>query len=152
MTTSYQTIRPLALALLKNSSGRFLFHRAEDRSKKETFYRPLGGGIEFFEHGTKALQRELLEELNQKVAVSELVATFENIFTFEGHRGHEIVLLFAAEFADPLAYNQKEFNIVEGDRVVGQAVWRTVAEIEAEGAKLYPQGIDKWMKSSVENF
>lgn len=50
-------IRPLALALLKNEKGQLLLHKAFDSSKKETFYRPLGGGIEFHESGKVAIER-----------------------------------------------------------------------------------------------
>ncbi|MGE3760588.1 MAG: DJ-1/PfpI family protein, partial [Pseudobdellovibrionaceae bacterium] len=49
-------IRPLALALIKNPQGQFLFHKGYDKVKGEYFYRPLGGGIEFYESGQIALE------------------------------------------------------------------------------------------------
>jgi len=139
-------IRTLALALLKNKKGQMLLHKAYDTSKKETFYRPLGGGIEFHESGKIAIEREIDEELGLKVKVHNLVEVFENIFFYEGRPGHEIVMLFETEFQDLKNYDRTEIDIVESGKVISQAVWRTVEEIQTEGAKLYPSGIEKVLK------
>lgn len=139
-------IWPLALALLRNTKGQLLLHKSYDSSKKETFYRPLGGGIEFHETGRVAIEREIDEELGLKISVKNLVATFENIFTYEGKRGHEIVMLFDAEFSNLKDYERNEIDIVESGRVIAKAVWRSVEEIRSEGAKLYPLGIDETIK------
>lgn len=136
-------IRPLALALLKNKKGQMLLHKAYDSLKNETFYRPLGGGIEFHESGKIAVEREIDEELCLNVTVHKLVETFENIFIYEGKPGHEIVMLFETEFQDAKNYDRAEIDIVESGKVISQAVWRTVEEIRSEGAKLYPAGIEK---------
>ena len=120
-----------------------LLHKAYDTLKKETFYRPLGGGIEFQESGKLAIEREIDEELGLKVKVNNLVETFENIFVYEGKPGHEIVMLFETEFQDIKYYDRTEIDIVESGKVISQAVWRTVEEIQVEGAKLYPSGIEK---------
>ena len=136
-------IRPLALALIQNSKGQYLFHQGHDKLKGEIFYRPLGGGIEFAESGQSAVAREIKEELDLEVTVSELRASFENIFVFEGSPGHEIVLLFPVTFKHPAASQRATFDIVEDGVVVGKAVWRSVAEIVAEGAQLYPNGLKK---------
>jgi len=93
-------IRALALAPIRNSKGQFLFHKGHDKVKGEDFYRPLGGGIEFSESGKIALEREIMEELNQEIQVSSMQASFENIFTFDGHKGNEVIMLFSAEFKD----------------------------------------------------
>lgn len=136
-------VRPLSLAIIENSKGQYLFHKGFDKKKNETFYRPLGGGVEFSESGQVALQREIKEELDLDASVSELKASFENIFTFDGHPGHEIIMLFSATFADQSAYERDELDIVESGVVVSKAVWRSVDEVRSEGSKLYPAGIDK---------
>jgi putative intracellular protease/amidase len=138
-------IRPLALALIRNPKGQFLFHKGYDKVKDEIFYRPLGGGIEFSESGQVALEREIMEELKQEVQVSGLTASFENIFTFEGFKGHEIIMLFSADFKNKSTYEQKELEIFESGVVIAKAVWRSVAEINAEGSKLYPIGLKEVM-------
>ena len=131
----------LALALIENSSGKFLFHEGTDSVKNEKFYRPLGGGIEFGETGTAAVVREFKEELDREIEVSELAGIFENIFTFEGKPGHEIVLLYRANFFTP--EENDGYDIVESGRVVGRAVWRSIEEIRSAGAKIYPAGIER---------
>lgn len=136
-------IRPLSLAVLQNHQNQFLFHKGYDRVKKETFYRPLGGGIDFSESGKTAIEREMKEELELEVTVSGMLASFENIFTFDGHPGHEIIMLFDTQFKDRSAYARTELNILESGKVVGQAVWRSIEQINNEGSKLYPSGIDK---------
>jgi 8-oxo-dGTP pyrophosphatase MutT (NUDIX family) len=135
-------IRPLSLAVIENHKKQFLFHRAYDAVKKERFYRPLGGGIDFFEAGEETLKREMLEELNLEVKVSPLLKTFENRFVFESVRGHEIILLYKAEFIDASVYEQRELDIIESGKVIAKAVWMSLEEIKNEGAKLYPQGIE----------
>ncbi|WP_413289224.1 DJ-1/PfpI family protein [Bdellovibrio sp. HCB337] len=136
-------IRPLALALIQNEKGQFLFHRGHDRVKGEYFYRPLGGGIEFAESGIVAIEREIAEELNLAIHVSGLKASFENIFAFEGKTGHEVILMFAAAFKDTSVYEKQELDILESGTVIAKAVWKSVAEIKAEGAKLYPIGLEE---------
>jgi NADH pyrophosphatase NudC (nudix superfamily) len=63
-------IRPLALAYVKNQRGQILLHKLFDSVKNETFYRPLGGGIEFQESGHIAVEREILEEIDKKFKLS----------------------------------------------------------------------------------
>lgn len=137
------TIRPVALALIQNSKGQFLLHKGYDKVKDEHFYRPLGGGIEFSELGQVALEREIKEELNQEITVSELRASFENVFTFDGLKGHEIIMLYSANFKNQAVYQQKELEIYESGVAIAKAMWKSVGEIKAEGAKLYPSGLER---------
>ncbi len=145
-------IRPLALALIQNHRGQFLFHKGHDKVKGEYFYRPLGGGIEFSESGKVALEREIMEELNQEAVISGLKAAFENIFTFDGHEGHEIIMLFSADFKNKDVYYQSDLEIFESGLVIGKAVWRSIAEIKAEGAKLYPAGLEEIVIGGNKSF
>lgn len=138
-------IRPLALAIIQNAQGQFLFHKGHDKVKGEHFYRPLGGGIEFSESGKLAIEREIMEEINQDVTVHSLIKSFENIFTFEGHQGHEIIMLYAADFKNKNVYQQQELDIYESGVAIGKAVWKSVTEIRAEGANLYPTGLEEVM-------
>jgi len=85
-------IRVLALGIVQNDQGALLVDAGYDNIKKQSFYRLLGGGIEFGETGAEALEREFIEELGLEVTPSPLLSTTENIFTFEGQLGHQISL------------------------------------------------------------
>jgi NADH pyrophosphatase NudC (nudix superfamily) len=74
-------IRPLAICVFRNQD-RILVMEGYDAIKKEYFYRPLGGAIEFGESGPETVCRELMEEINVKVDRQSLkyLGTLENIF------------------------------------------------------------------------
>jgi len=59
-------IRPLAICVFRNQE-RILVAEGYDSVKKQTFYRPLGGRIEFGEWSYETICRELMEELGVKV-------------------------------------------------------------------------------------
>lgn len=138
------TIRPLAIAIIKNEQGEILLHEGYDSIKDETFYRPLGGGIEFGELGEQALIREFQEEIGVQVQVLKLLNLFENIFTYEGRPGHEIVLLFEARFINSAALKDS-YPILESGKIVGRAVWKAVDEIHQNNSKIYPVGIEAFI-------
>ncbi len=139
-------IRPISLALIKNPQGQYLYHQGRDKVKNETFYRPLGGGIDFGELAEATLKREMLEELNEEIIIHEQLTLFENIFKYEQRFGHEIVILFSAEFKNRNVYEKKELEIHEHNGLVSTAVWRSLEEIKQEKAHLYPIGLDELIK------
>ncbi len=135
-------IRPLAIALIKNDKHQFLLHEARDSVKNETFYSPLGGGIEFGEKGQDALVREFREEISQELKSIEYIHTFENIYTYEGKPGHQIILLYEANFVSEL---KESYPIHEDGKLIGKAVWRSREEIQKQNAKIYPNGIEAYI-------
>src|SRR5436190_14068435 len=66
-----------------------------------TGYRPLGGGVEWGERSIDAVAREIREELRVDVAGLRLVTVLENLFTYNGKQGHEIVFVYDGESTDP---------------------------------------------------
>ena len=60
---SWQDIRPLALAVVRRDEE-LLLAEHYDSAEEYTFYRPIGGGIEFGEHSRDAVRREFREELD----------------------------------------------------------------------------------------
>src|SRR3954465_585909 len=54
-------IRPLALCVFRKEGSIFI-SKGYDPKKDETFYRPIGGGIEFGENGRQAVVREVQED------------------------------------------------------------------------------------------
>src|SRR5262245_49605104 len=100
-------IRPLAICIFRYND-RILVAEGYDSVKDQYFYRPLGGGIEFGEPSTETICRELMEELKVDVDKDSLryLGTVENIFTFNGTSGHEIVLIYDGVLKEPGLYEQ----------------------------------------------
>jgi len=134
-------VRPLAICVFRNGD-RILVAEGYDSVKDEVFYRPLGGTIEFGEYGHEAVIREIREELGSEVKNLRYMGTVENIFTFEGKKGHEIVLVYEGELTDQSMY---ERPLVEGfeeaDRSIIRALWKPIGYFEGGKVPLYPDGL-----------
>jgi 8-oxo-dGTP pyrophosphatase MutT (NUDIX family) len=133
-------IRPIAICVFQND-GRILCAEHYDPVRRLTFYRPLGGTIEFGEHSAATIERELSEELGAAVTGLRYLGALENIFIHNGQSGHEIVMVYDGEFADRSLY---ERETLEGDDNGGplRAVWVELAECAKTGAPpVYPDGL-----------
>lgn len=102
-------------------------------------YRPIGGGIEWCEHSRDAVAREIREELGVEVANLRLVTVLENIFTYRGTRGHEIVFVFDGESVDRTLYDREPFTYMDCDDPT-HALWKRLSDF-GEEARLYPDGL-----------
>ena len=58
----FKEIRPIVLGIARKNN-KILVSEGYDKVKNQTFYRCLGGGIEFLETSQEALKREYKEEL-----------------------------------------------------------------------------------------
>jgi len=134
-----EQIRPLALGIVWRGDELLVFE-GYDHATDETFYRPLGGGIEFGERSRQALRREFREELGVELTDVRYLATTENIFTCNGQRGHEIILLYEATLADPSFYERETLEVHEENEIV-PACWMPLRKVQADGLLLYPDGL-----------
>jgi len=133
-------IRPIAICVFRRDD-RILVFEARDVVKGETFYRPLGGGIEFGESSRDAVIREVREEIGQDVVNLRYLGTVENIFVCNGKPGHEIVMVYEGEFADPCMY---ECESLEGHEDCGtslKALWMPLQHFRDGLSPLYPVGL-----------
>jgi len=138
---SWRDIRPVAVGVVfRNDREEVLLSRLHDEAADETFYRPIGGGIEFGEMSDEALVREFREELSVEVTEHELVDTLENAFTFRGEEGHEIWFLYEVEFAEEWPRERDEFEGREPELDEAyDAVWKGREELRAE--TVYPENL-----------
>ena len=137
-----ERIRPIVICLFRRGR-RILVSEAYDSAKGDYFCRPVGGGIEFGEHSGDAVRREILEELGAEVERLELVGVLENIFTYEGSRGHEVVFVYDAEFVDKSQYEMDEIQGYETEIGAGfVARWRTPEEINRDNVRLVPETLN----------
>ena len=139
-------IRPIAICLLRRDE-RVLVFEGHDPTKPETFYRPLGGGIEFGETGQDAVAREVREEIGAEISNVRFVGLLENIFTFGGEPKHELVLVYAADLVDERFYALDEWVGHEDDGTPIRVLWKRVTDFGADGLVLYPDGLLQMLRS-----
>lgn len=142
-------IRPIVLCIFRRGRE-VLVHEGYDPVKDRYFYRPLGGGIDFGEQSRDAAAREMKEELGADVCNLRYLGTLENIFTYDGNPGHEIVLIYEADFADSSVYERKEApQAVESNGVPIKTVWVALDSLDAADAlPLYPDGLLELLQRS----
>lgn len=136
MTKSHQ-IRLLALGLIRNGDRTFLA-QGYDTVKQQTFYRALGGGVDFGETSYDALQREFQEELEAELTNIKYLGCIENIFTYDGQPGHEIIQLYECDFADPIFYQFDYAEFVEGEDKK-TAFWLDIKACKSRKFLVYPE-------------
>ncbi len=143
-------IRPLAICLFRHN-GKILVSEERDQAKDETFYRPLGGGIEFGEHSTEAIQRELMEEIGAEAKDLVYLGTLENIFTFNGEAGHEIVQVYDGALKESRLYEQAVISGHEADvNLSMKVIWKSLDEFGPGKSILYPEGLLELLSTSPQ--
>lgn len=125
---------------LFQNDGKILVAKGFDKVKNEYFYRVLGGNVNLFETGEAGVRREIQEELQSSVDNLKLLDVVENIFTYEGNKGHDIIFLYCGDLARKELYEQKTFHIVE-DTYEFDAEWISTDSILSGKIPLYP-GLD----------
>ena len=132
-------IRPKAICVCRRGAD-VLVGRGYDRVKRETYYCPPGGGIEFGERAADAVRREFREELDAELTDVALLGVLENVFTYEDTPGHEIMFVFEGRLTDPALYARDELLGVEnGAEYV--ACWLPLDHFGPGGPPLYPEGL-----------
>lgn len=137
----FKEIRPIALGIaIKNN--KLLVGEGFDKVKNQTFYRCLGGGIEFLEKSSEALKREFKEEIGADITVKDFLGISENIFTYQGKNAHELILFYSIEISDN---NYKEEYHIADEDDSGIAKWINIDEFKNRNKILYPEEIFKYI-------
>lgn len=137
----FKEIRPIVLGLAIKDN-KLLVSEGFDNVKKQTFYRCLGGGIEFLEKSTDALKREFKEEINIDIVIKDFLGISENIFTYEGKNAHELVFYYNINILDK---DYKEEYVVTDDNGQSKAVWIDINEFKNGNKILYPQEVFRYI-------
>ena len=139
-TLSEAGVRVIAIAALVHRDH-VLLAEGHDPVKDEVFYRPLGGGIHFGERATEAAVREMHEETGFEIEILESLGAVENLFTYRGQAGHEIVFEFVAEFhGDSSPTELASVEAIESGNIF-LAKWLPLPEVIAGVHRIYPDGL-----------
>ena len=135
-------VRPLAICVFRHNN-RILVSEGYDPVRDQHFYRPLGGGIEFGEPSYETVCRELMEEINVDVDRDSLIylGTVENIFTFNGMPGHEIILIYDGALKESGLYDRAVIVGKEANGEEIRAVWKSIDDFGEGKSILYPTGL-----------
>jgi ADP-ribose pyrophosphatase YjhB (NUDIX family) len=131
--------RPVALALIRRGDEILVFSVPDD-VKQVVGWRPPGGTIEFGERGSETVVREIREELGVEIVDPTYLGTVENMFTYHGAKGHELVRVYGARFAERELYERERFDCIEVGGVPFTCVWKPIADFRV-GTPLYPDGL-----------
>ena len=123
-----------ALCIIEKDD-KLLACKGYDSVKKETFFRLVGGTVNFGEKIEEALRREIKEELNSEIENLKFLTVVENIFTYEREAGHEICFIYKSDLSNKEVYKKNHITIDTEDF---PAEWVPISDILAGKVKLYP--------------
>ncbi|GKV89166.1 MULTISPECIES: NUDIX hydrolase [Pectobacterium] len=135
-----QKIRAKAVCLFRNN-GKILLAEGHDPIKDEHYVLPLGGGIDFGELSQAAAEREVQEEISAATKDFSLLGVSENIFSYNGKPGHEIVFVYEARFQDESLYQQDIIHGIETNGIPIVTRWFDIDLLRSGEIKFYPHGI-----------
>lgn len=116
--------------------NKLLVNKGFDSIKNQIFYRLVGGKIEFGEEMEDTVRREIQEELESDIINLEFITTNEELFVYEGKKGHEINFLFRVTLAREDIYERD--IIPNPDSEDFPAVWINISDIVHQNVILYP--------------
>lgn len=129
-------IRVITLGLIQDKNRLFV-SEGYDSVKHKSFYRPLGGGLDFGETSLDALKREFQEEVNADLTNIYYLGCLENIFIYNGKPRHEIIQLYRCDFSDSKFYELDSIPFFEGNRE-GIAIWVDIDRLTSGELVLVP--------------
>lgn len=138
----FKEIRPIVLGIAKKDN-KILVSEGYDETKNETFYRSIGGGIEFLENSKEALKREFKEELDIDINVGEFLGISENIFTYNGKNAHELILFYNVDINN--ANYKEKYHIID-EVCETDAIWIDIDKFVNGELKIYPKEMFKYLK------
>ena len=139
-SNSNPIIQCVSIGLIKNKSN-ILVYEVADKVSHDSFFRLIGGHIEFGESAVEALKREFKEEINEDIINLNPLGVFENIFFYNGRQQHEFVSLFSCNLANKEIYNKEEIVGHEGPDRTFNAFWMNINQFKNNKKILFPDQI-----------
>ncbi|KMY32180.1 DNA mismatch repair protein MutT [Lysinibacillus xylanilyticus] len=133
-------IRPIAICVFRKGDS-ILVSEGFDEVKGNHYYRPIGGGIEYGETSSQAIKREVLEEIGATIKNLNYLGTIENIFTYKGDLGHEVVFVYDAEFIEKSFYEKPSFFGQEDNGAIFKLLWKPISDFTNNKLVLVPDGL-----------
>ncbi|MBD1940705.1 NUDIX hydrolase [Microcoleus sp. FACHB-68] len=140
-------IRVLALGLIRDGERIFL-SEGYDPVKQQTFYRAMGGGVDFGETSRQALEREFQEEIQAELTNIHYLGCLENLFVFNGNPGHELIQLYQCDFVDRKFYELEQFTFAEGERQK-TALWVDIERCKSGELRLVPEAFFDYLSAQL---
>lgn len=139
-------IRVIAICVFRKGN-KILAFEGYDTIKQQAYHRPLGGTVEFGERSDQAVIREIKEEINAEVVDLRYLGTIENIFVYEGNKGHELVQVYDGRFVDESLYEKPIIQGVEKSSPF-RAVWVDLEKTGNGYPPLYPTGLVELLEAT----
>ncbi|HRI77114.1 MAG TPA: NUDIX hydrolase [Alphaproteobacteria bacterium] len=136
-------IRMKAMAVFRRGD-KILVNEVREPDGTLIGFRIPGGHVEFGEKTADTIVREIREELGADISNLRVLATIENVFTYGGQPGHEVIVVYAADFADAQMYEQDMLEAAEDDGTAFTLVWQDPDDLP-EGLPLYPTGLRDYL-------
>lgn len=136
-------IRIKAMAVLRRGDH-ILVNEVREPDGTLVGFRIPGGHVEFGEKTAQTLVRELREETGADIENLRPLATLENIFVYARLQGHEVIVVYAADFADAGMYAREMIAAQEDDGSAFDLVWRDPDDLP-EGLPLFPAGLRDYL-------
>lgn len=111
----------------------------------ETYYRPLGGFIEFGEKSETVI-REYKEELETQIEVIDYLGCLENMFRV----GPEIIQLYSLRFVDQSLYENEMIPVRDGERNA-YAKWIPMITFLEQEKVLYPNELMHFLTAKIKD-
>ena len=134
------SVRAKAVCVIRRDDAVLLIPGYDEVRDVGFFILP-GGGVEFGEHSSETVVREVMEELGVAVIRPQLLGIFENIFEYRGRPEHEVIFAYSAAFSDATLYERDRFEGVESNHVAFVAEWVPLESFATKENVLFPDGL-----------
>ncbi len=142
-------LRPVAVAAVRRVDGAMLVQRGRDTTRGQTFHRLIGGGIDFGETAEQAVVREWQEELSARLQDVRLLGWVENLFTFEGSPGHELLAVHVGRVQDAHVLDRDDLGAIPG--TTSTAHWVPGAQVLHGPLPLHPPGVAALLRTWLQD-